>query len=268
MKTGLSKGSGILSEAAFDYYGQQLKALSVLDFDDLLSETLVMLEDEDKNSIRKNHYSFLLVDEFQDISPIQFELIKAWNRGGKELFVIGDPDQSIYGFRGSDARCFDRLSADYPELQTIRLVHNYRSSPEIVTSACQVINHNEGAKREIQPFQSKGTPLKLVSAPSELSEGIFIAREINRLIGGIDMLDTETADNRQDSQTMRSFSDIAVLYRTHRQAEMLETCLKKRAFPMLLPAKMIFLRIGMSGEPSASSGHSSTPKTSFPSECA
>ena len=55
MKTGLSKGSNILSEAAFDYYGQQLKALSVLDFDDLLSETLVMLEDEDKNSIRKNH---------------------------------------------------------------------------------------------------------------------------------------------------------------------------------------------------------------------
>ncbi len=241
LKTGLSRESNVLSEAAFDYYGQQLKALSVLDFDDLLTETLAMLESEDKNSIRKNHYSFLLVDEFQDISPIQYELIKSWNRDGRELFVIGDPDQSIYGFRGSDARCFERLSADYPELQTIRLVHNYRSTPEIVTSACQVINHNEGAQREIQPFQSKGTPLKLVSAPSELSEGIFVAREINRLIGGIDMLDTETADNRQDSQTMRSFSDIAVLYRTHRQAEMLETCLKKEGIPYVITGRDDFL---------------------------
>lgn len=241
LKTGLATASDVLSEAAFSFYGQRLKDQSVLDFDDLLSETLLLLKTEDKNSIRKNHFSFLLVDEFQDISPIQYELIKAWNRDGRELFVIGDPDQSIYGFRGSDARCFDRLSADYPELKTIRLVHNYRSTPEIVTSACQVINHNEGPNREIQPFRSKGALIKLATAPSELSEGIFVAREINRLIGGIDMLDTETADTRQDSQTIRSFSDIAVLYRTHRQAEMLETCLKKEGIPYVITGRDDFL---------------------------
>ena len=61
-------------------------------------------------------FGHLLIDEFQDISPVQYELMKEWNRGGESLFVIGDPDQAIYGFRGSDARCFERLHREFPDL--------------------------------------------------------------------------------------------------------------------------------------------------------
>lgn len=69
-------------------------------------------------------FRYLLVDEFQDISPLQYQLILAWNREGDELFVIGDPDQSIYGFRGSDPECFARLMEDFPETEVIRLREN------------------------------------------------------------------------------------------------------------------------------------------------
>ena len=67
-----------------------------MDFDDLLLKVLELLGSEQKLELRKQHFFYLLVDEFQDISPVQYRLIKAWNKGGKELFLIGDPDQSIY----------------------------------------------------------------------------------------------------------------------------------------------------------------------------
>lgn len=82
-------------------------------------------------------FSHLLVDEFQDINDLQYRLIRAWSRGGESLFVIGDPDQAIYGFRGADARCFDRLAADFPALRLIRLTQNYRSTRRSCAAPCR-----------------------------------------------------------------------------------------------------------------------------------
>ena len=83
----------------------------------------------------KKRFRYLLVDEFQDINPAQQRLIRIWSRSGRELFVIGDPDQAIYGFRGADPFCFERLAAENSDLEMIRLKENYRSSPQIIHAA-------------------------------------------------------------------------------------------------------------------------------------
>lgn len=226
-----------------EHYQSQLRENGLLDFDDLLLETVSLLKAEDKAQIRGRKFSYLLVDEFQDINPLQYELIRLWNRDGIELFAIGDPDQAIYGFRGSDSACFDRLSSDYPGLLTIRLTKNYRSSPQIVTAATELISHNEGGERKLSAERESGMPVRLVTAKSEMSEGIFIAKEINRLIGGIDMLDAQgQAENTRNPVIKASgFADIAILYRTHRQADLLEMCLKTEGIPYVVCGRDDFL---------------------------
>lgn len=99
-----------------------------------------------------------MVDEFQDISPIQYELIREWNKNGKELFVIGDPDQSIYGFRGSDSGCFAKMQREYPETRQISLEYNYRSTGHILNSALAVIGNNPGMERKLKPWKEEGIP--------------------------------------------------------------------------------------------------------------
>lgn len=228
-------------ETASAVYGKRLAEEGILDYDDLLIETLRILKEEKKIEFRKQHFSYLLVDEFQDICPVQYELIKAWNRGGKELFVIGDPDQAIYSFRGADAGSFARLSADFKELYTIRLKENYRSAPQILSAALSVIEKNDGTKRELVPVRVSGNPVRLVTAASEMAEDIFAAKEITRIIGGIDMLDTERNAADREERKIRGFGDIAILYRTHRQAELLEKCLRKEGIPYVVVGREEFL---------------------------
>lgn len=224
-------------EAAQEYQ-KRLMAEGACDFDDLLLETLKLLKTEQKNEIRKQRFNYLLVDEFQDVNPVQFELIKVWNRGGRELFVIGDPDQSIYGFRGTDAACFGHLKKEYPSLISIVLNANYRSVPAILEGAQAVISENPGPERRLEPVCGEGAKIRLVTAESAMSEAIFIAKEINCLVGGIDMLD---AQEKRITGRLTGFSDIAVLYRTHRQAALLEKCLRKEGIPYRVAGRDAFL---------------------------
>ena len=221
-------------------YQEAMKEQGVMDYDDLLLETLRLLEEEETVTEEDRAcFSCLLIDEFQDINPLQYRLMQAWNRNGTELFVIGDPDQSIYGFRGSDAACFDKLQADFPELHTIRLKENYRSTRQILAASLAVISHNEGGARQMRAHHDGVAAVRIVTAPDERREAIFTAKEINRQIGGIDMLDTEENEHRGDAA--RSFSDIAVLYRTHRQAAWLEKCLRQEGIPYVVAGREDFL---------------------------
>ena len=230
-------------------YQKAMKEQGVMDYDDLLLETLRILEEkpEEGEESAENAesaeelscFSCLLIDEFQDINPLQYRLMQAWNRNGAELFVIGDPDQSIYGFRGSDAACFDRLREDFPELHTIRLEENYRSTRQILAASLAVISHNAGGTRRMQAHRGGEAAVRIVTAPDERREAIFAAKEINRQIGGIDMLDTEENEHRGDSA--RSFSDIAILYRTHRQAAWLEKTLRQEGIPYVVAGREDFL---------------------------
>lgn len=237
-KNGLEAEAAGFPEEAFQCYQSRLSEAGVLDFDDLLLQTLDGWEAHTKQSSR--HFAHVLVDEFQDMNDLQYRLLRAWSGQSRGLFVIGDPDQSIYGFRGSDSGCFHRLEADFPDLQHIRLVQNYRSTPEILSCSLPVISENEGDERILKPFCSQGAPVRLITAQSDLSEAIFIAKEINRMAGGIDMLDAQSF-GMSSPQASRSFSDIAVLYRTHHQAKLLEKCLRQESIPYTVTGKDDFL---------------------------
>ncbi len=226
-------------DSAYTRYQEKLQEAGALDFDDLLLQTAAMWQENQKE--KNQAFPYLLVDEFQDTNDIQYHLIRLWSQGGKSLFVIGDPDQSIYGFRGSQARCFERLQTDFPSCREIRLVQNYRSTPEILACALPVISHNPGEKRELLANQESGLPVHWMESPSDLSEGIAVAKEINQMVGGIDMLDAQTVSERQEREKTRSFSDIALLYRTHRQARELERCLRKEGIPYTVAGRESFL---------------------------
>lgn len=225
--------------AAYIEYRQALRSLHILDFDDLLTETLNLIKVDP--TIPAQSFNYLHVDEFQDISPIQYRLIMEWTKRGRELFVIGDPDQSIYGFRGSDDKCFEHLKNDFSDLNIIRLTENYRSTPQVISGAVKVISKNPGMVRVIHPNRPDNTQVRLVTAGSEMGEAIFTAKEINRLIGGIDMLEAQEKQETRTGHTIRSFADIAVLYRTHRQAELLEKCLQREGIPYVIAGREDFL---------------------------
>ena len=164
-------------------------------------------------------------------------LLRAWSAGGS-LFVIGDPDQSIYGFRGASGRCFARLGEDVPGLRTIRLVENYRSAPAVLEAALPVIAHNGGEARVLHANRPDGPRVRLVQAADDFAEAVFVAKEVGRIAGGVDMLEAQALGQER---TVRPFSDIAVLARTHRQLELIEKCLRHDDIPCLITGREDFL---------------------------
>nr|WP_304577873.1 ATP-dependent helicase [uncultured Acetatifactor sp.] len=229
----------------YEYYQKLLRQAGALDYDDLLLETLRLLEELPEEAPERRCFSYLLIDEFQDINPLQYRLVREWSRGGKELFVIGDPDQSIYGFRGCDPKVFSRLGEERPDLVSIRLEENYRSAPPILNAALGLISHNPGQPRGMKAMaghaEHPAPPVRMVSAEDERREAIFVAKEITRQIGGIDMLDTDR-NSAGENCAVRGFSDMAVLYRTHRQAALLEKCLRQEGIPYVVAGREDFLR--------------------------
>lgn len=219
-------------EAAFEDYQTRLAVRSSMDFDDLLSETLK------RDFSGHRSFQYLLVDEFQDINDLQYNLIRNWSSAGKSLFVIGDPDQSIYGFRGASADCFARLKQDESSLEEIHLQRNYRSTPEILNSSLNVISHNDGPERYLTANTPSGLPVRVLHTESDFDEAIFVAKEIGRMTGGMDMLDAHT---QTEERKLRSFSDIAVLCRTHHHAELIEKCLRHESIPCIVTGREDYL---------------------------
>ena len=225
----------------YENYCAQLAQYGVLDYDDILLKVLEQMEKGKTDKRLERSFSYLFVDEFQDINPIQYRLIRAWTQNSKGLFVIGDPDQSIYGFRGSVPCCFDWIARDYPSVQSIRLIQNYRSTPEILGCATAVMDGNSGneqSHRFLGANKKSGLQVRLMEADSAFSEAIFVAKEIDRMVGGIDMLQS---GKRRAAGSSFGFSDIAVLYRTNRQAKVLEECLSREGMPYVVSGRDHFL---------------------------
>lgn len=229
IKNGTAVQEAGIDESVYEKYCADLKKLGFRDLDDLLLDALE-LDVKDKKM-----FTYLLVDEFQDINPVQRRLVRHWSGGGENLFVIGDPDQSVYGFRGASASCFSDLHTDFPALRIITLRKNYRSAPEIISCALPVISRNPGGKRELAATRPSGMPVRLLTAGTALSEGIWIAREIARMTGGLGMLEAQKYVS--DEREKRPFSDIAVLCRTHRQLEKVEYCLQHDSIPYVVSGR-------------------------------
>lgn len=257
---------------AYLYYDRRLKEEGLMDFDDILINCIGLLHTKEGRKLKGKTFSYIFTDELQDLGMLEYEAVKTLFEGEKELFVIGDRDQSIYGFRGVSGDCFLRLKEDFPDLNMIRLNINYRSEPDIVEASRALISANPGVERELlsgkagaesvtegaesakeQNYKARNSEepnskecnskehnsIEIARAESGLSEAIFIARKINELVGGIDMLDR---DLRGDSpENTRGFSDIAVLYRSNYQAGLMERALRKEGIPYIVSGREEFL---------------------------
>lgn len=226
VKSGVCCEAAGVSPALVAAYQAALSERNARDLDDLLLDALSV----------DAGFLHLLVDEFQDINAVQRKLVQKWSAdglaGGGSLFVIGDADQSIYGFRGASARCFDELKQAVPSLVTIRLEQNYRSAPEVIAAAMSVIGHNGGEPRRLVPMRPSGDRVRLVQTPDPQREGIWIAKEIARLTGGMDMLEAKDGE-----RPLRPFSDIAVLCRTRKQLLKIEECLRHDSIPCIVSGR-------------------------------
>ncbi|MEW6227971.1 MAG: UvrD-helicase domain-containing protein [Bacillota bacterium] len=207
-------------------YQQRLAAAQAYDYDDLLLAALDLLQN-DKAAYQeaRRWATHLLVDEFQDVNAVQYQLVKALAGDGRNLFVIGDPGQAIYGFRGADHRFFAQLAADFPSATSFHLTLNYRSASTIVSAANALL-----AEANATAAQPGGQRLRYIAVDGPQAEARAVVREIERLVGGTGML---AADQQSGKRMARAFSlgEIAVLFRTGRQAEPIEEALLAEGIP-------------------------------------
>jgi DNA helicase II / ATP-dependent DNA helicase PcrA len=238
--TGSARDGGrLLAEAATEPVTRELlvKALAsrdLVDFDGLieLPAALLAAEPSVAGSLRAR-WPLISVDEYQDIDAAQYRLLRLLAGDGRGLTVIGDPDQAIYGFRGADVGLFLRFGRDYPGAVTKQLTWNYRSSPAIVRGALQAIAPSSLVPgRTLQPaVRETAALIGFHQAADERGEAAWVAREIERLLGGASFHSLDTGRVGEPGHEGLGLSDIAVLYRTDAQAEPLGQALTRAGLP-------------------------------------
>ncbi|MGB6067771.1 MAG: UvrD-helicase domain-containing protein [Desulfomonilaceae bacterium] len=217
---------------AYVAYEEQLISAGAIDLDDLLVLPARLLRDHPSAAaeLRETIAEHLLVDEFQDVNRVQYEMVRLLtSSNGEGLFVIGDPDQAIYGFRGSDRRFFLRFAEDYPSAYQVRLARNYRSQMPILKGAADVLNG--GLSGNLLKAERAGTnPIKMVQMPNSATEGEFIVRTIDSAIGGSSFF---SLDSRELAIRERElgFRDFAVLFRLNAVGDSLEEAFKSSGIP-------------------------------------
>jgi len=218
---------------AYRAYEDLLDNRQALDLDDLVRHAVRLLKDYPDRTryFRDDCAEHLLVDEFQDVNRGQYELVRLLaGPSAVGLFVIGDPDQAIYGFRGADRRFFMQFGSDYPEALEMRLLRNYRSRATILDAAQCVLNMDAGRTRFV-PTKSGGTPVGVVRLPNSATEGIFITRTIDEMLGGASFLSVDSGIAAGNSATELGFSDFAILYRLNAVGDALEEAFQSAGIP-------------------------------------
>ena len=213
---------------------RHLAASNLVDFDSLVELFAALLGEHPVIAADlRTRWPHVSVDEYQDIDPVQYALLRSLAGDGTGLTAIGDPDQSIYGFRGADVGIFTRFAADFPGATTVELTQNYRSVPAIVTAAMQAIAPTTlvpARKASPTPPAADQAPaVTFHEAPDEHAEAAWIAATIDQLLGGASFhsLDSGRADGHAHGKL--GLADIAVLYRTDAQATPLGQALTEPA---------------------------------------
>jgi DNA helicase-2/ATP-dependent DNA helicase PcrA len=201
-------------------YQKRLVASNAVDFDDLLLYTARLLEDEPEVRAKySQRFRHVLVDEFQDTNLAQYALVKHLASHHRNIFCVGDPDQSIYRWRGADWRNVQRFEQDFPEVQVILLEENYRSRQNILDAAMGVINRAQNRRRK-QLFTGRGTGEKIIfyEAPDDYAEASFVVDTITQLV------------------TTSQFEpgECAVMYRTNAQSRLIEEAFLQARLPYRL----------------------------------
>jgi DNA helicase-2/ATP-dependent DNA helicase PcrA len=197
--------------SVYEQYEARLRQANALDFDDLLLETVRLLaHDEDLRRQYNHRFEFVMIDEYQDTNRTQYELIRLLTESHKNLCVVGDEDQSIYGWRGADIRNILDFERDYPNAAVIRLEQNYRSTKNILEAASAVVaNNTERKGKWLWTTSGAGERIARFEAFDGEQEALFIADTIEKLL-------TASPEDRA-----------AVLYRTNFQSRQIEEALRR-----------------------------------------
>lgn len=190
-------------------YDKDLREMNFLDFDDLLVETRRMLRDcPNVLSQLQSRFTFVLVDEWQDTNNVQFDIVSLLSAKGKNLFAVGDVDQSIYKFRGADSGNIRRYTTAFSNANQVILSMNYRSTINIVEAAQAVIKENRNRpKKYMKTMNERGENVKMMAVADGKEEAQLVASSIYALLR---------------KGHIKSFSDCAIMYRTNSQSRLLE----------------------------------------------
>ena len=201
-------------------YERRLRAAGALDFDDLLGETVRLLESQPDVLARYQvRWRYLHVDEYQDTNRAQYRIVRALAAAHHNLCVVGDDDQSIYAWRGADIRNILDFERDEPTATVVKLEQNYRSTQLILDAAHAVVANNEGrTQKQLWTEHAGGRAIARFEAYDEEEEGEWIARQVERLLGGRG----STLSRRADEAATFRPREIAVLYRTNAQSRAIE----------------------------------------------
>lgn len=205
----------------YEEYQRRLRAANAVDFDDLIGEVVrIFTQHPQVVEFYRRRFKHVLIDEYQDTNHAQYALVSLLVGSGAgesspELCVVGDSDQSIYAFRGATIRNIEEFERDYPQARTILLEQNYRSTQNILSAANSVIARNEN-RREKKLWTDQGSGAKIIGyvADNEHDEARFIAQEIDNLV-----------------DHGRSYSDIAIMYRTNNASRSLEDVFMRTGIP-------------------------------------
>ncbi|HWP97101.1 MAG TPA: UvrD-helicase domain-containing protein [Syntrophomonadaceae bacterium] len=200
----------------FKVYQARLRELNALDFEDLITLTIQIFREHPQVLEKyQNWFRYLMIDEYQDTNYAQYMWAKLLAARNRNIFVVGDPDQSIYSWRGAEPFNLKRFLVDYPEATVIKLEKNYRSTGNILAAANNVIRNNVGREeKELYTEQGEGEKIVRFCAGDSYQEARFVAENITEL-----------------SSQGKSYKDFAIFYRTHAQSRSLEEALTRNRIP-------------------------------------
>lgn len=210
----------------YELYQKKLKMNNALDFDDIIMKSINLLEHfPEVLEYYQTKFQYILVDEYQDTNAAQFILISLLSARHGNICVVGDDDQSIYGWRGANIRNILDFESEFPGTKVIKLEQNYRSTESILNAANHVIKNNKGRKfKQLWTENGQGCKVKYFCASNEHEETEFIMYEINKQI----------------KDGIRNYSDFAVLYRMNAQSRVLEEGFMKLGIPYKLVGALKF----------------------------
>ena len=209
-----------LAAMAYKRYQKQLRACGAVDFDDLLLLTVKLFKDfPDVLQRHQSKFDHLQVDEYQDTNGVQFQLIESLVKPHRNICVVGDDDQSIYGWRGAEVEHIINFAKYFPNTKTVRLENNYRCTDRILECANRLVKHNRlRHDKTLIPHKKSGSPIRLQAFEDETAEAEGVVQEIAYLISELGVKPKQ----------------VAILFRTNEQPRVFEQELRRQKVPYML----------------------------------
>ncbi|MEM7184377.1 MAG: UvrD-helicase domain-containing protein [Spirochaetota bacterium] len=207
----------MVADAIYEDYTDTLKKMNSVDFDDLILLSMQLLQtDEEVSAYYRKRFQYYMVDEFQDTNLVQYNFLKLLMGENRNLCVVGDDDQSIYAFRGSDVGLILNFEKDFPDTKVIKLLQNYRSTKQILGASNSVIKKNANRRvKELWSTNEGAHPVSYVQRNDEKDEAVYV----------VDQIEKELVRHK------RKGSEIAILFRTNYQSRPFEEELRQRSIP-------------------------------------